>query len=98
MDYLLQLPHQLSTQLKSLRRVAGMSQAELAELMGVSQSRVAAIERDPASISVRQLMEILRLLEAQLVIRARGSADGRRDVEGRGLPPGWQARRARGTW
>jgi len=69
MDHLLQLPDQLALHLKSLRKAAGVSQAELAQRLGVSQSRVAAIERDPAAISVRQLMEILQLLDADLLMR-----------------------------
>ncbi|QFS66551.1 helix-turn-helix domain-containing protein [Delftia tsuruhatensis] len=71
MDYLLQLPEQLSPQLKSLRRAAGMSQAKLAQHLGVSQSRVAAIESDPSAISVRQLMEVLRILNAVVLLRMR---------------------------
>ena len=66
MDHLLQLPDQLALHLKSLRKAAGVSQAQLAQRLGVSQSRVAAIERDPAAISVRQLMEILQLLDCLL--------------------------------
>lgn len=74
MDHLLQLPDQLALHLKSLRKAAGVSQAELAQRLGVSQSRVAAIERDPAAISVRQLMEILQLLDADLLMRPRADA------------------------
>lgn len=74
MDHLLQLPAQLALHLKSLRKAAGVSQAQLAQRLGVSQSRVAAIERDPAAISVRQLMEILQLLDADLLMRPRADA------------------------
>lgn len=74
MDHLLQLPYQLALHLKSLRKAAGVSQAQLAQRLGVSQSRVAAIERDPAAISVRQLMEILQLLDADLLMRPRADA------------------------
>lgn len=74
MDHLLQLPDQLAMHLKSLRKAAGVSQAQLAQRLGVSQSRVAAIERDPAAISVRQLMEILQLLDADLLMRPRADA------------------------
>ncbi len=96
MDYLLQLPHQLAPQLKSLRKAAGMSQARLAHLLGISQARVAVIERDPLAVSVGQLAEILRLLDLQLVLRAN-------DVPGSGreaweLPPGWQRRKPQGRW
>jgi len=74
MDHLLQLPDQLALHLKSLRKAAGVSQSQLAQRLGVSQSRVAAIERDPAAISVRQLMEILQLLDADLLMRPRADA------------------------
>lgn len=74
MDHLLQLPDQLALHLKSLRKAAGVSQTQLAQRLGVSQSRVAAIERDPAAISVRQLMEILQLLDADLLMRPRADA------------------------
>ena len=74
MDHLLQLPDQLALHLKSLRKAAGVSQVQLAQRLGVSQSRVAAIERDPAAISVRQLMEILQLLDADLLMRPRADA------------------------
>jgi HTH-type transcriptional regulator/antitoxin HipB len=74
MDHLLQLPDQLALHLKSLRKAAGVSQVQLAQRLGVTQSRVAAIERDPAAISVRQLMEILQLLDADLLMRPRADA------------------------
>ena len=69
MDFVLTFPEQLGLHLKSLRKAAGLSQAELATLLGVSQSRVAAIEKDPAAVSLGQFMAILKLLQAKLVIR-----------------------------
>ncbi len=69
MDYALNFPEQLSLHLKSLRKAAGLSQARLAQLLGVTQSRVAAIEKDPATVSLGQFMEILQLLGAELVMR-----------------------------
>jgi len=69
MDFVLTFPEQLALHLKSLRKAAGLSQVELATLLGVSQSRIAAIEKDPAAVSLGQFMAILKLLRAQLVIR-----------------------------
>lgn len=69
MDFVLTFPEQLGLHLKSLRKAAGLSQVELATLLGVSQSRIAAIEKDPAAVSLGQFMAILKLLRAQLVIR-----------------------------
>ncbi|MDR2325084.1 MAG: helix-turn-helix transcriptional regulator [Acidovorax sp.] len=73
MDFALTFPGQVGLHLKSLRKAAGMSQKELAALLQVSQSRVAAIEKDPAAISVGQFLAILKLLDAELVVRAKNS-------------------------
>ena len=78
MDFVLTFPEQLGLHLKSLRKAAGLRQAELAALLGVSQSRVAAIEKDPASVSVGQFFSILKLLNADLVIRQQDPAQNRK--------------------
>ena len=69
MDYPLQLTSQLQQLLKSLRKSRQMTQAQLARHLGVVQSRVADIEREPGSVRVEQLMNVLAMLGAQLVIR-----------------------------
>ena len=69
MDYPLQLTSQLQQLLKSLRKSRQMTQAQLARHLGVVQSRVADIEREPGSVSVEQLMNVLAMLGAQLVVR-----------------------------
>jgi HTH-type transcriptional regulator/antitoxin HipB len=69
MDYPIPLIDQLSQHLRSLRKTRCLSQAQIAKMMGVTQARVATIERDPSVVSVGQLFEMLRLLEAQFVLR-----------------------------
>lgn len=69
MDYPVQLASQLQQLLKSLRKSRQMTQADLARRLGVVQSRVADIERDPGAVSVEQLMQVLALLGAQVVVR-----------------------------
>ncbi len=65
---------QLSTHLKSLRKLKGLTQAELGARIGVKQVRIADIERDPGAISVGQLIAILHALDARLQIgRAQSS-------------------------
>lgn len=70
MDYPVQLTNQLPQFLKSLRKSRGLTQTELARRLGVGQSRVADIERNPGSVSVEQLMQLLSILGAGLVIQA----------------------------
>lgn len=69
MDYPVQLSSQLQQLLKSLRKSRQMTQAELARRLGVVQSRVADIERDPGAVSVEQLLQVLAMLGAQMVVR-----------------------------
>lgn len=68
MTYLLQTPDQLAVHLRALRLANGWSQKQLAEKLGLSQSRVARIERDPLSISVEQLLKVLSALGANVRI------------------------------
>jgi len=68
-DYHVQLSSQLQQLLKSLRKSRQMTQAELARRLGVVQSRVADIERNPGAVSVEQLLQVLAMLGAQMVVR-----------------------------
>jgi HTH-type transcriptional regulator/antitoxin HipB len=69
MDYLIAISDQLAPQLRSLRKVRQLSQADLALKLGVTQSRIAAIERKPAAVSAGQLLEYLTVLGVDLVLR-----------------------------
>jgi HTH-type transcriptional regulator/antitoxin HipB len=69
MDYPLELPDQLAQHLRALRKARGLSQAALASKLGLTQSRIAAIERNPAALGAGQLLRVLSALDAQLVLR-----------------------------
>ena len=68
-DYPIQTPQQLSAHLRSLRKAAGLTQAELGIRLGIEQARVAKIERNPGSVSFEQLLEVLNALGASVHIR-----------------------------
>lgn len=59
---------QLSTHLKSLRKLKGLTQAELGARIGVKQVRIADIERDPGAVSVGQLLQIFHALDARILV------------------------------
>ena len=69
MDYIISISEQLAPQLRSLRRARRLCQKDLALKLGLSQSRVAAIERNPAAVSTGQLLKILKVLSVDLVLR-----------------------------
>lgn len=81
MDYPVQLSSQLQQLLKSLRKSRQMTQAQLARRLGVVQSRVADIERDPGAVSVEQLMQVLAVLGAQVVVRETSATKPNLDLE-----------------
>ena len=69
MDYPVYFAPQLGKHLRSLRKARGLTQVQLAEKLGVVQSRIATIERKPETMSVARLFEVLAALEVQLVLR-----------------------------
>lgn len=69
----LQTPQQLSSHIRSLRRRLGLTQAQLGGRLGVEQARIGKIERNPGSISVEQLLQLLTALEAEILIRPRNA-------------------------
>jgi HTH-type transcriptional regulator / antitoxin HipB len=68
MKYPILTPTQLSAHLRSLRKVRNLTQAELGNRLGLSQTRIGTIERNPADVSVGQIMTILALLGGRLVL------------------------------
>jgi HTH-type transcriptional regulator / antitoxin HipB len=62
MGHTLQVPSQLSSHLRALRKAKGLSQAALGARLGLSQARIARIEGEPLSISVEQLLRVLAAL------------------------------------
>lgn len=101
MDYLLNFSGQLKQHLRSIRKARGLTQAKLAEALGLYQSRIAEIEANPAAISVEQLLRVLAALDVRVVLRAEESAcsapESGLDVEA-SPKKGAQTKKSRGTW
>ena len=70
--HLLINPRQLGTILLSARKAQRLTQAALAERVGMSQSRISYLEKHPAEINVGQLMRMCTALGLELTIGARG--------------------------
>lgn len=68
MNYPIALPSQIRAVLPALRRHRGLTQAELGELVGVSQKRIARIESAPEKVSFEQVTKLLMILGTNLVI------------------------------
>ena len=69
MDFPLLLPEQLGPYLKGIRRSRGLTQAQLGQRLGLSQVRIAEIEKAPGRIRVEQLLQVLAALRTGVVLQ-----------------------------
>jgi HTH-type transcriptional regulator / antitoxin HipB len=77
----LQTAAQLATHLRSLRKSRELTQAQLGALVGLDQTRIAKIERNPGLVSVEQLLKILTALGVQMVLQPRAPSSERRSTK-----------------
>lgn len=75
MDYPIHFADQLAQHLKSFRKSRGLTQAQLALSLGVTQSRVADIETNPGKVSLENLLKVLSALNVRMVLTDATSAN-----------------------
>ncbi len=68
MTFLIQTPTQLAAHLRALRTAKGLSQEQLGIKLGLSQTRIARIEKDPLNVSVAQILKVLSALDASMAV------------------------------
>lgn len=73
-EFTLRTPQQLPALLQAFRKSAGLTQAEAAARLGVTQQTFSALERNAASVSAGRLMKLLALLGVEVVLRPAGDA------------------------
>jgi HTH-type transcriptional regulator/antitoxin HipB len=71
MKQILSIPTQAGPIMQAARKSAGLSQSTLAARLGISQSRMSAIELDPGSVSLSQLLAIMAAVDLELVVQAK---------------------------
>ncbi len=74
MKQILSVPDQMGLLLQSARKSAHLSQTALAQRLGISQSRMSAMELDPASINLEQLLAVCAALELELRVQTKATA------------------------
>jgi len=68
------LVNQIGPFVQAARKSAGLSQAVLAQRLGISQSRVSAMELSPGSINVEQLSALCSTLNLELILQTKPPA------------------------
>lgn len=72
--YPIRFSAQLRPHLRALRKKRGLTQAQVGELLGVSQARIAEIEANPGLVSVEQMLQLLSVLDATFSLQEEGPA------------------------
>jgi HTH-type transcriptional regulator/antitoxin HipB len=67
-------PYQMGQILAAGRRRAGLTQAEAASRLGVSQSRISTLETDSGALTLDQLLTLFGAYELQLQVLDKGSS------------------------
>ncbi|EGQ8003257.1 MULTISPECIES: helix-turn-helix domain-containing protein [Vibrionaceae] len=62
-------PKQLGIYLRDVRRNQRRNQAKVGDIVGLKQTTVSKLERDPASSSIESLMRLLSSLDLELHIQ-----------------------------
>lgn len=76
MNRLIQSPHQLSALIKATRKARGLTQAEVAARLGVSQNRFSELENDASSLSVDRLLALATTLGLEFFVQKSGTEAG----------------------
>lgn len=82
MDYAIKTLSQLRPILLGFRKSAGLTQAAVAELPGITQQSYAQLEANPASASVERLFKVMRLLNVELRMSQTSSAPDGKPTQG----------------
>lgn len=68
-EFTLRTPQQLPALLQAFRKAAGLSQAEAAARLGMTQQTFSALERNAPNVSAGRLLKLLTLLGVEVVLR-----------------------------
>ena len=76
MNRLIQSPQQLSVLIKTTRKARGLTQAEVALRLGVSQNRFSELEKDASGLTVDRLLQLGRALDLEFLVQKAGATPG----------------------
>ena len=73
-SFVVRTPGQLIPIFSAFRRRNGLSQAELARLIGVSQQTVSQLERNPDKATLERLLRAFAAMDVEIVVQSKGTA------------------------
>ena len=78
MRQLITAPSQVGEILRGRRKARQLPQQEVAEKLGISQSRLSTLESDPSGLTLDRLITLANLLGLELVLQEKEEARGPR--------------------
>lgn len=66
--------------LQAFRKAAGLTQAEIALRLGVTQQTYSALERNASKVSTQRLLQLLQLLGVDMVLQTKPTTHTRADT------------------
>lgn len=81
MTQVLSTPSQLGQILRSARRAKKLTQGQAATRLGLSQSRLSALELEPKAISAEQLLALVSLYGLEVIIQSKRPAPASEETE-----------------
>ncbi len=74
-DFPVRIADQLPQYLSAFRKNAKLSQASVAQQMGITQQTLSALERNAEKVTFKRLLAYLNIVGAELVLREIGPQD-----------------------
>jgi HTH-type transcriptional regulator/antitoxin HipB len=69
-------PNQLGAIVAARRKQLGLSQAQVAARVGLSQNRLSVLEKNSAALTAKQMLALLNVLGLDLVVNERAPGAG----------------------
>lgn len=88
-DFTVRTAEQLPILIQAFRKDAGLTQAEAASRLGVTQQTYSALERNAGKMSAERLLKLLNLLGSELVLKQRQPGEGNKPVADTPSGPAW---------
>lgn len=86
--YVVQTAEQLPALLKAFRKDSGLTQAQVAASLGVTQQTLSALERNAQKVSADRLLQLLGILGVEMALRRKETASPTSSGSDRGTS-GW---------
>ncbi|CAM5789130.1 helix-turn-helix transcriptional regulator [Castellaniella caeni] len=72
-DFTVRTAEQLPVLLQAFRKQAGLTQADVASRLGVTQQTLSSLERNAEKVSAGRLLALLSVLGVEIVLRQSGA-------------------------